>query len=1033
MLPFCSETLRKQNNYKSKTLWSTIQESHSITEAVCKILLRKDVISPVLYTFNHKCETIPSKYMLLKHFIHHQDHLCWDHIAKTSVCFGIFDKIYFICYNLFHYLFCGSKRYENEKEFILMKLLETIHLEDSFKDKDFLEISYDLKVKISKLLKIHPSLNYQILARQVIQKIEAVHKLYNELSLCEQTKIYKGIPPYKALDLTFMTEKVSQDGLSLQYCPSFQKNKALVKKAFIQNPESLQFADATLKEDSSFIEELLLIHEKAFDHASSKLKVKPEIIKKLLKKNGLRISEFSEDIQRSEEYLLHAIESPTFHVRLLASFNTHINIMLKAYSHGAPLKIIDPCLNENRLFIIPAIQLRGWDVYVRAHPKLREDPEIKLLGYKKRFMKKRFHKDEIETLIKTFPEIFDDEEFMLHLVSIKTEFLAYGSKRLQTFPSIILKVIETDPLFIPSLEASLAKDKDFMLKVVQINGTLIRLADEPLKNEPLLIEEALKQNPMSVAYLPEELVRQSSFIKNFLISYPDSYDLLDLRHLRDEDALLVLENQGLLFVHMPDKIKHSLEHIRMALRSAPQLIASISTKILKENPEFSQLYLIKQLPAKHVMIKGHYYLPLPLPELKLSNEPVIESQEDFNFELFYGQTDSDLSSFIDELNLASAKSLKINASTEAMLLEIKGDFRNTLQTFNHRFKDQIAFTGTPRSQDKDKLKLFYESCRYYLKGIGVALMPDKSLKKERLQLLEAMGVCGGGWLGNFHELNLGLCTMKSTNLYEHIWHKLSQIARARLALLNPSQDVHDSNMLHWYLHPYLGGPKIILDPLGDEIDEMELLIDFFSHYSCVNIAKELAQDLEHDELFHELCEEHVNSELLPRFKTHDAVLEELDQKKSQLFELLKVFEASKLELQQKLDFLSDMSNQHLMTALNILFRPGGEMAVFKTLEMYLKPHTSLALIHRFYTMRPHVESLYRYFSTIQALSGVTKTALLDLSPEEILESSEQYEDQLQEMIAQEEFSKNYRTKNSTLSYLGILEILIGFKFVQKVV
>jgi hypothetical protein len=84
-------------------------------------------------------------------------------------------------------------------------------------------------------------------------------------------------------------------------------------------------------------------------------------------------------------------------------------------------------------------------------------------------------------------------------------------------------------------------------------------------------------------------------------------------------------------------------------------------------------------------------------------------------------------------------------------------------------------------------------------------------------------------------------------------------------------------------------------------------------------------------------------------------------------------------------------------------------------------------------MRPHVESLYRYFSTIQALSGVTKTALLDLSPEEILESSEQYEDQLQEMIAQEEFSKNYRTKNSTLSYLGILEILIGFKFVQKVV
>lgn len=328
-----------RNRYEiPSSIWSSIRNSQTISEAVCSLLMRKDVFSPMLYPIRNYNVTLPSKYGVLEQFINSDFELGWDHVEKTSVSFGLFEKLYYVCYNIFHFFVCGTTRYENRQDFILLKILESINLEDAFRDRDFLDLSYFLRQKLIKKLRLYPDINYQILARQIIQKIDAVHRQFGQMNRFEQQKCYPGLPPHLSYDRHYMLVHLSVDGMSLQYSPHFQSDPEIVKRAFIQNPYSLQYASKILQSNKEFMLDLIRIHDIAFNYCSETLQKDFDIKKELLLRNGKWLSGLDKESKLNPDLVMAALQSPYFDFAMLAPFAANKDIMLYAYSKKLPFK-----------------------------------------------------------------------------------------------------------------------------------------------------------------------------------------------------------------------------------------------------------------------------------------------------------------------------------------------------------------------------------------------------------------------------------------------------------------------------------------------------------------------------------------------------------------------------------------------------------------------------------------------------------------------------------------------------------------------
>lgn len=136
------------------------------------------------------------KYQLIQQFLKADVEICWDHVEKKGFPVQLVHKVYIFGHNLFSLLSAKQPRYETKKEFLFLKMLESIDLEISFREQEFLALSFFLKQKMQNLFSTTADLRIQILTQQIIQKIDSVHRSFEALPRKNSKSSYTLIFPH---------------------------------------------------------------------------------------------------------------------------------------------------------------------------------------------------------------------------------------------------------------------------------------------------------------------------------------------------------------------------------------------------------------------------------------------------------------------------------------------------------------------------------------------------------------------------------------------------------------------------------------------------------------------------------------------------------------------------------------------------------------------------------------------------------------------------------------------------------------------
>jgi hypothetical protein len=1015
----------------TSNIWSLLS-TKSIQEIATTILFNKSLFKNLSLQPNYLKKQSGIKYPLIHHYINSSQSLGWDHKRACSVSVGILQRVYFVFYNLIQLALSGSVRFDERKDFFLLKILETIDLETFHSEKEFLDISWKLRQQITKELKVYKDINFQIIARQIVQKIDAIHRFYLKLPLRERQAIYLGLPPFVAQDFNFTLLQVKQNGLLLEYCPIFQNDMRIVKAAYLDNPSSFEFASDALKNNPDFLKSLIPHSEKAFFIASEACQDHPEVIKELLLKNGKLFVNLPLHQRQHKENVIYALSSSSFDFSVIDTFNNDKDIILLGYSKGCPLKLAHPSLCDDEDFVLKAIELRGWDVYNRASERVKGIAQVKIAAYKKRFMKKSIHPDQIERLQAHCPQIFDDEEFILHFLKTDGAFFANASARLKGTKTIILAALRNCPAIFHDIDKTLL-DKNFVVDILRVCGQLYPYIDDELKDDPDVYKTSIFQNPINYYHLPKKLQEQSSLIKELILNDPQAISIVRLDKLTSEDALEILQIQGSYLNLLP--FRKSVAHIKAALSSAPHLIHTISKDVLSESPELLRLYLLNKLDKGLTEMNGFLYLPKPLDKRFLN----LDQSEDFTApeEPWEGLLDghqSDLYQFVESLTQEKLSKAKFRLFNAPNIEDTKTLMKTSLSELCLKLKAKAPYLGTPRASEAEQLNLFYETLYFYLRRLCHVLKKDPSLFNERLQILEASSVCGGGLLSQLSELDRQLIIPPCADLSHLIAFKLSRVAYQNISLMTRTgayHSVHRSNLLKWHFSDYIGGKKLTYDHLADDEDEVDLSLSFFRLYNPRHIAKQLCEELALDEDFYQKINQYINDVYLKEFAKSKQVQEAKEKATIEFLEMLDDFESQKAFITKLHPHLIKLNLEQKLQAISIITRPGTKELITKILEVTFQKKIDSEAIEELFDQKTQLVIFHKFVSRLVFFTKISSVKVVQSSIKDLKHLYDEHFEELEEDLVRGQFDKLYQGDSGVLNTSGMIVILESLGFLEK--
>lgn len=1018
-------------SHDNANIWRLLS-CKSIREIATTVLFKKDMFQHLSFQPVYFKRQLGIKHPLLHQYISYNKQLAWDHKKGCSMKVDLFQRVYFVFYNLIYYCFRGSVRFEERQEFFLLKILEAIDLDTFHQDKEFLALSLQLRQQITKELKLNKDINFQIIARQIVHKIDSVHRLFLKLPLEDRENIYPGLPPFIANDPSLVLAQVKQNGLLLQHAPLCLNDQKIIKAAFMQNPSSLRFAHHESKNDPTFIKALISFSEEAYFEASISCQKDPEVVTELLKKNGKLLLRLSDEQRRLKSNIILSLQSAQYDLSVASDFTDDRDIMLAAYAKGCPLKMINPALNDDDLFVSKAIELRGWDVYNRASERVKALPHVKVAAYKKRFMKKSLHPDQIEILQKHCSQIFDDDEFIMNFVKTDGSFFQYASSRLKQNKTIILAAIKNEPTIFHHVHDSLL-DKEFIIEILKCCPQLYPYIDDKLKIDHDVYTTAIFQNSFNYFHLPSALQNDSNLIKLLLLKDPQAAPIVKLDKLTSEDALSVLQTYGFLLHFMP--FKTSLVHIKAALSSSPQIINTLDKETLSQCPELLRRYLLTKIDKGLINIGNQIYLPTPFCENEENTAETadIEAPQMAWEGLIEGQA-SDMFEFIDGLTLEKLKKAKFTIFPHGSIEEKKDQMKQSLNTLCARIKAKTPFLGTPKATDPEQLDLFYQTISYYLKRLAHVLLQDKSLVNERFQILEASNVCGGGLLSQLSELDRQLIVPPNCDLRSLIQFKLSKAAHQKIAILtraDGAHNVHKSNRLKWHFHSYIGGKKITFDHLAYDEDEIDISLQFFRLFNPKHLCQLLCDDLRTDEDFYEKLNAFIEEEctsLIADSKEANKICEEAT---LEFLELLDSHELQKAKYAKLIPLLPKLNTQQRYQALGIVQTSANKEMHQRILEVTFKEKISQDSCMDLIEMKMEFQSLHKYVSKVSFLTGASSKTVLEGSIKDLRLQFDEHFNELKKELLNRKFNTTYRDDSGLINIKAMALILEKMGFFEK--
>ncbi len=243
------------------------------------------------------------------------------------------------------------------------------------------------------------------------------------------------------------------------------------------------------------------------------------------------------------------------------------------------------------------------------------------------------------------------------------------------------------------------------------------------------------------------------------------------------------------------------------------------------------------------------HLP-PLPE-----DASVEHFQAHLTEFIEGLGGNELPTIRRELSLDGSHSLE----------QCKAKLNEYLESLFTRLNGKVAYLGTP-PEGTPELEEFYQKLEFYLKHLDFFFSKEENQMPkaliERLKLLQTQSACGARFQAETEQLFSTNCIpTESMTLANQLALISSTEAKKIIQSMVPQSNVHDMNILNWQLDAYLVGPRVARDNLAHPRDESELMTQFLTRHTAVNLVTQLKRALRVGSSLEGLFAEYVKENL----------------------------------------------------------------------------------------------------------------------------------------------------------------------------
>jgi hypothetical protein len=371
--------------------------------------------------------------------------------------------------------------------------------------------------------------------------------------------------------------------------------------------------------------------------------------------------------------------------------------------------------------------------------------------------------------------------------------------------------------------------------------------------------------------------------------------------------------------------------------------------------------------------------------------------------------DVDLPAFIDTLTPAEL------SCSQAELVARRAALTVDLTNLRSRLAADTPYFGTPPAGTL-ALAEFYRLVKYYLSNLDGYFKDHLDEKAERLQILRGASVCGGGLLADLEQLHSLKCEAEGAlSCQASIARWLGGDIKRFIESINPTTDVHVSNILQWQLQRFIAGRAIVEDTIAHPQDEFVLLQSLYERLNPLHIAQSLAHDLKDNSVMNEKLVTYIGEKLFDTVSPDAEIRAQLGEQDAELARQLDALPGLKAGLEEiDYDTLNEVCNMPSAVALRIRLNKSAE----KCEELMAKKSQAV--------------ELRNCLLAIGALTQMPGRAILGSSPEAIRTKADEACAQRARVLEAERFTTAYRNEDGSFKPEGLALILLKMGLLKAI-
>ncbi|MBA3722029.1 MAG: DUF4116 domain-containing protein, partial [Parachlamydiaceae bacterium] len=393
-----------------------------------------------------------------------------------------------------------SEALTHDRDLVLLALNNKIEVrfDDSYGDL--------LKDKEIALLALKQDINFYAFISDSLKKDPEIAQIVFSKK-GELLKVCKNLDLDKASVLTAV--KNSEEALN--YAEHFQDDEDVVLESIKYHPKSFSYASTRLKNNFNIVLAAVSKDGVALEHVSKELKNDPHIVMTATKNNGNALRFANKSFLEKREYVLEAVKTAGVPYIVISKFTHDKEIMFELVRrNGLRFENLSDEFQRDEKFILAALENNGLalkfvpndienynklalvavkqNIFVLENvdcSKFLNDKEIMLMLLRRNGLNLKILSNELKR----------DEEIILAALENNGLALQYVPKDIENYNKLALVAVKQNIFVLENVDCSkFLNDKEIMLMLLRRNGLNLKILSNELKRDEEIILAALENN-----------------------------------------------------------------------------------------------------------------------------------------------------------------------------------------------------------------------------------------------------------------------------------------------------------------------------------------------------------------------------------------------------------------------------------------------------------------------------------------------------------------------------------------------------------